>query len=217
MLTKPGDGCIIKSGGGTLREYEYSHKGIDRATQIDRKLIESNEYRRKFDNATDNPTVNKALYDSAKEMLYDRSGTRYESMRWIDGDTGEVIVEFYSMGRVPGLTGEEHELKVEYGDSVLHKLKGHNNVVTIHNHPNSTAPSVGDLNSSFLHRYTTGFVAAHDGRVFSYVSNQEISIKLYELQVKDFALDGHDMVESQMLAFADMSRNFNINVVEVKK
>jgi hypothetical protein len=50
---------------------------------------------------------------------------------------------------------------------------GHN--IIIHNHPNSTAPSAGDFNSAFSHGYTLGFVAAHDGRLFKYASQQEIN------------------------------------------
>jgi hypothetical protein len=198
-----------------MREDEYSHKGIDRAAQIDKKLIESNSYRRKFDMATDNPQVNKTLYDSAKALLYDRSGTRYESMRWIDGDSGDIITEFDSMGRLPELTGKDHELKVSYGDSVLHKLKGHNNIVVIHNHPNSTAPSAGDFNSAFLHGYSLGFVVTHNGRVFKYTSNESISDILYAKYWQRYVDQHYDDVEAQKKAIFDISRNFNITFEEV--
>jgi hypothetical protein len=102
---------IISLGGGNVLEDEYGHKGIDKETLIDRVVIEGNDYRRKFDNCTANKEVNKALFDSAKEILTARSGTRYESMRWIDGNTGKIVAAFDSMGVLPRLTGKNHEYK----------------------------------------------------------------------------------------------------------
>jgi proteasome lid subunit RPN8/RPN11 len=198
-----------------VREDELSHKGVDRAVQINRTIIDSNDYRRKFDNATDNPKLNKTLYECAKEILYDRSGTHYESMYWIDGGTGEIITSFDIMGKIPALTGKEHELVVEYTDRVLHKLKGHNNVVVIHNHPNSTAPSAGDLNSANDHGYSLGFVAAHDGRLFKYSSNQEINVTMYDLYWTELCNDGFDETIAQIKAIEKIARNADIFVTEV--
>jgi hypothetical protein len=209
--------CIIFSGGGDVREDEYSHKGIDHATQIDKKMIESNEYRRKFDNATDNPKVNKSLYKAAKEILYDRSGTHYESLYWIDGNSGEVIAKFDKMGKTPELTGVEHELKVEYSESFLRKLIGYTNIVVIHNHPNSSAPSAGDFNSAFKNSYTTGFVVTHDGRVFKYVSHESISDLIYARYWQRHAEISKNAVDAQKKAIADLSRNFNISFEEVMR
>lgn len=199
-----------------MREDEYSHKGIDRSTQIDKKTIESNSYRRKFDKATDNPIVNKQLYDIAKEILYDRSGSRYESMYWIDGNNGNIISKFDSMGKSDKLIGKEHEFKVEYSNATLNKIREYDNVIVLHNHPNSTAPSVGDLNSAYSHNYSIGFSVSHDGRVFKYISRQIIIPKLYELLVKDLTTEGFEFTEAQMKAFEEISRNFNIIVIEVK-
>ncbi|MDR0944298.1 MAG: hypothetical protein LBM41_07190 [Ruminococcus sp.] len=204
-------------GGEDVREDEYSHKGIERATQIDKNIIESNEYRRKFDNATHNPKVNKILYESAKEMLYDRSGTRYESMRWIDGDTGKIITEFNNMGKLPDLTGKDHELKVEYDDNVLHKLKGYNNVVTVHNHPNSTAPSAGDFNSAYKNGYRTGIIVAHNGRVFKYMSKQEISDIAYDITWQKYCNRGYGEIEAQIMTIEQFMRNADITFEEVLK
>jgi hypothetical protein len=198
-----------------LREDEYSHKGLDRAALINKTIIESNDYRRKFDNATDSPALNKLLYDLAKELLYKRSGTRYESMRWIDGDSLEVIAEFDSMGSIPELTGADHELKVEYGENVLHKLSGHNNIVVLHNHPNSTAPSAGDFNSAYKRGYSLGFVVTHDGRLFRYTSSHLISNSTYEVYWQEFVDDGYDEVDAQIKAIRKFEANNDIRFTEV--
>ncbi|MDR0946212.1 MAG: hypothetical protein LBM87_00495 [Ruminococcus sp.] len=197
------------------REDEYSHKGIDRAALIDKSVIESSDYKRKFDNATENPQVNKTLYTSAKEMLYDRSGTHYESMRWIDGETGEIIAKFDNMGRIDALSGKDHELKVEYGANTLHKLKGHNNIIVIHNHPNSSAPSAGDFNSAFVRGYALGFVATHDGRLFKYSSAELISEILYTKYWQRNIARHYDEVDAQIIAIKELSRNLKITFKEV--
>lgn len=198
-----------------MREDENSHKGIDRNTQINRSIINSNNYRRKFDKATDNADVNKSLYDCAKEILDLRSGTRYESMRWIDGETGIIIAEFDRMGNDPDLTGKEHELKSEYGANVLHKLIGHNNIVVIHNHPNSSAPSSNDFNSAYNHGYKTGFVVTHDGRLYKYTSNQNVSNVLYDMYCQRFQRNGCDFIDAQILAIDKLAENMDITFTEV--
>ncbi|MDR0986953.1 MAG: hypothetical protein LBL98_04580 [Ruminococcus sp.] len=198
-----------------LLEDELSHKGIDKAVQINKVIINSNEYRRKFDNATDNPKVNKTLYECAKEILYDRSGSTYESMWWIDGETGEVIAKFNSMGKIPALTGKEHELKVTYGGNILRKLKGYNNIIVIHNHPNSSAPSVGDFNSAYLRGYSMGFVATHDGRLFRYSSHQKISDYMYDFVWKKYISRGYAELEAQIMAIEQFARDSEITFEEV--
>jgi hypothetical protein len=198
-----------------VREDEYSHKGIERTAQIDKTIIESNDFRRKFDNATNNHTVNKTLYLSAKEMLYDRSGTMYETMYWIDGDTGSVITKFDKMGRNKDLTGKNHELKVEYGRNILNKLRGYNNIITIHNHPNSSAPSAGDFNSANKHGYRSGFVVTHNGRLFKYSSERVITDNLYQVYWLEFVEAGYGEIEAQIKAIEKISDTGDINFTEV--
>ncbi|MDE6709376.1 MAG: hypothetical protein K2J76_02675, partial [Oscillospiraceae bacterium] len=71
---------------------EYQRYGRNKDTLINKTYIDSGEYRRKFDNITDNPEINKALYDCAKTALKHRSGTEFEDMYWIDGGTGEILL-----------------------------------------------------------------------------------------------------------------------------
>jgi hypothetical protein len=198
-----------------MLEDEYSHKNIDRSTQINITVINSNEYRRKFDNATNNPRVNKTLYEVAKMILTARSGTHYESMYWIDGETGKIITQFVDMGRDSNLTGSEHELKVEYGKNILRRLKGHNNIVVIHNHPNSTAPSVGDFNSAYKNNYAIGFVVTHNGRIYRYTSGQEISDVAYDIMWQKYFNRGLDEFDAQIKSIEQLMIDADITFEEV--
>ena len=81
--------CKLKDERGDLY-YNYPLESEYTAEEM-KQLIESGEYKRKFDNATDNPNVNKSLYICAKNALKHRSGTELEDMYWLDSESGGVI------------------------------------------------------------------------------------------------------------------------------
>lgn len=89
-LTDGVESDIINIGSGNV-SLEYQRYGRNKNTLINHSYIESGEYRRKFDKLTDNSEVNKTLYNCAKAALNHRSGTEFEDMYWIDGDTGNVL------------------------------------------------------------------------------------------------------------------------------
>lgn len=82
---------IIKAGSDELA-LENQRYGRNKSTTINNAYIESGEYRRKFDNMTDNSEVNRSLYNCAKTALKHRSGTAYEDMYWIDSVTGRILL-----------------------------------------------------------------------------------------------------------------------------
>ncbi len=53
----------------------------DNMALVHKTYIESGRYKRKFDNATDNSDVNKALYEAAKKALKHRSRTELKDKR----------------------------------------------------------------------------------------------------------------------------------------
>lgn len=56
----------------TLENQRY---GRNKAALVNKKYIESGDYRAKFDRITENPEINRILYAKAKEILLHRSGT----------------------------------------------------------------------------------------------------------------------------------------------
>ena len=81
---------IIKVGSDSVA-FENQRYGRNKSTLVNKTYIESGDYRRKFDKISNNQDVNRVLYNKSKEMLEHRSGTLFEDMYWIDGETGEVI------------------------------------------------------------------------------------------------------------------------------
>lgn len=185
---------------------EYQRYGRNKETLINKRYIESGEYRRKFDCATDNPKVNQTLYKCAKKALKHRIGTVFEDMYWIDGDTGEILFS---------VTDSALERTIAYTNNIKKSVKKHDNVITIHTHPSSMPPSIEDFNSCLSNGYRECFVACHDGKLFKYLSKEKVSPELYELYIKRFRKYGYEEFNAQISALNQIKENYNIEYEEV--
>lgn len=101
---------------------EFQRYGRNKNTLVNKTYLESGEYRRKFDQISDNIAVNRSLYLKSKEALQHRSGTAYEDMFWIDEKTGTVILE---------MTDSHVERAILYTDRIQKIVKSNNNIITI--------------------------------------------------------------------------------------
>ena len=187
---------------------EYQRYGRNKNTLVNKSYIESGEYRRKFDNASDDPAVNKVLYDCAKKALKHRSGTELEDMYWIDGDTGSII---YSALDSTEERAVEYTLKIK---NILRKENGRK-IITLHTHPNSMPPSIEDFNSCFAHGYDSGYVICHNGKVFRYHAKECVSPALYKLHIQNYLDDGYDEFEAQIKTLEKIKSNYAIYFEEV--
>ena len=187
----------------TLENQRY---GRNKDTLVNKTYIDSGEYRRKYDNATNNPDVNKALYDCAKTALKHRSGTALEDMYWLDGDTGNIILS---------VTDSTDERAIVYTEKIKNAIKSKKNIITIHTHPSSMPPSASDLNSNFKNNYKMGFVACHNGKIFGYTSNEIFSEQLNNMYIQKFIKQGYTEFEAQLKALEKLSETFDFKVWEV--
>lgn len=185
---------------------EYQRYGRNKDTVVNKSYIDSGEYKRKFDNATSNPDVNKSLYNYSKTALKHRSGTKYEDMYWIDSNSGKVVLS---------VTDSTEESAIIYSDRIKSTLKKNKNIISLHTHPNSMPPSIADLNSCFSNNYKVGFVACHNGKVFGYTSNEVVSERLYTMYIQKFLNNGFDEYESQIRTLNILSQSYDIRVWEV--
>jgi len=196
---------IIKARSGSVA-LENQRYGRNKVTLVNKTYIESGEYKRKFDNISENKAVNKTLYDCAKAALKHRSGTKFEDMYWIDGNTGEIIASALNEKETSGVVKSKRRNKV---------LARYGNIYAIHSHPASMPPSATDFNCFFEQGYSKAFVACHDGTLYSYTSEQEVSIELYNLYVSKFASNGYSEKEAQLKALAKLKENHKIYFWEV--
>lgn len=205
-VDKSGKSGIIKTEEVKDVALENQRYGRNKDTLVNKAYIESGEYRRKFDNATDNADVNKTLYECAKKALKHRSGTVYEDMYWIDGNTGKIILS---------ITDSSDERTIVYTDKIRSALKNNDNIVTVHTHPSSMPPSIDDFNSCYNNGYSIGFIACHNGKLFKYSSQQAVRKTLYDLYVGDFLDEGLDEFDAQKKALEKISENHLIKFEEV--
>jgi SPP1 gp7 family putative phage head morphogenesis protein len=204
-VDKSGESGIIKAGSDEVA-LENQRYGRNKSTTINNTYIESGEYRRKFDNMTDNSEVNRSLYNCAKTALKHRSGTAYEDMYWIDSETGRILLS---------VTDSTDERTIIYTDKIKKAILSQQNAITLHTHPSSMPPSISDLNSCFKNGYKKGFIACHNGKIFGYTANEEVNERIYNMYIESFLKDGFDEYDAQMKALNKLSQTYDISVWEV--
>ena len=188
------------------REIEEQRHGRNKNTTINHTYINSGKYRNKFDNISNNLLLNRLLYKLAKKMLLHRSGTLYEDMYWIDLNTMEIIAEE---------TNTDIEEEIVYSKNTSDVVKKHNNLLTIHSHPNSFPPSISDFNSNFSNSYSVGIIICHDGKIYMYSAAEEISRDYYNLTVAEYIKQGYNECDAQIKALEEIKDKFNIRFKEV--
>ena len=187
---------------------ENQRYGRNKSTQINSAYIESGEYRRKFVNLTPNDEVNRVLYAKAKEMLKHRSGTLYEDMYWIDGDTGKIIAREIN---------SETEQQIVYSNAVRKTVSSYKggNLIAIHTHPHSMPPSAADFNSCYRGGYACGYIACHNGKLYGYSSDEKIPVTIYNAYVERFVKVGNSESDAQEKAIERIKKNYKIDFWEV--
>ena len=185
---------------------ELQRKGRNKDTVINHTYIESSDYRRKFDCVSEDKRLNRLIYVISKEMLKHRSGTLYEDMYWIDIDTCQVIAKEIN---------SKFEHKVIYSKATKKAIKKYKHILTIHSHPESGPPSVEDLNCNLKFTYELGIVCCHDGRIFSYRSNQYVGEFYYKLLVGQYEKSGYNHVDAQIEALKEIQEKYDVVVKEV--
>lgn len=190
-----------------LLENEDQRAGKNKETSINKQYIESGEYRQKFDLITTSKSINRILYQKAKEMLMHRSGTEYEDMYWIDINSGDVICSKLD---------ETNIREVRHTKSIDKKLKKCGAVLAIHTHPHSMPPSVEDFNSFVKAGYKLGIVICHDGSIYRYCSIREISEQLMMLYINKYYLKTGNEKEAQIMALNRFVEMGDIFYEEIK-
>ena len=189
-----------------IEKQEVQRYGRDKDTVINHTYINGGEYRNKFDQISNNKTLNRKVYQIAKKMLNHRSGTEYEDMYWLDIDSMKIIA-FEINQRV--------KRRIQYSKSTEKAISTYENILVIHTHPNSMPPSSADFNSALKNKYQICVVCCHDGKIFLYQSRRYIVELAFKLTVAKYKKMGYDEYESQMKALKEYEQKSDILVREV--
>lgn len=133
------------------------------AININEEYIASQEYRMKYHGITGDHKIDDKIYEYAKEILENKSGSVFEELVLLDADTGDLIL---------AIRDSKIENKVVYTQKIesiikSEKKKGRN-IIAIHNHPEGYPPTADDAVSALVRGYNKGVVCGHNGKLYTY-------------------------------------------------
>lgn len=149
---------------------EESKKGVIADTKMNRPRIEASEYRRRIDQLGETPEISRIIHKEMKEAVNHRSGTKYEDLIFIHSKTGETL-----------RANEFEEIATAKPTKAMLKMLNRTKageIIAIHNHPNSSVPSLGDIMVAHQRGYKYGVIACHNGNIFKYSIIGEIDAGL---------------------------------------
>ncbi len=127
---------------------------------VDKQIIDSSNYRKMFDKLGENSKTTRSIFQQAKAILNHRSGSDFEDLSFIDSITGKFLTRTdYSV--------ERQCIPSKQMMDMVKKAKP-NTIIAIHNHPNSSVPSLDDINSAWKKKYKYGIIACHNGSIYKY-------------------------------------------------
>lgn len=187
-----------------INENEEQKSKVVTKAKINEQYINSLEYRKQFDNLTDNAEVNKTIYECSKNMLKHRDGTMYEDMYFIDKNTGKIIASSTKINK---------ESEVGYNKEIKKALSNYDmsQIIAIHNHPSGMPPSAGDFNAALRNGYYEGYTIGHDGSIIRYRAGKEpIDMESYILRLAIGGKNTYNEYDRQMLVLKEFKDRYGI-------
>lgn len=158
---------------GVINENEKSSRR-NNPTSINFDIINSPEYKEKFKGISGNSETDSLICEKARDMLKHRNNTYYEDMYLFDSEAKTVVgVQTHSTVTQ----------KVTYNDSLKSAIKNHkpNTLISMHNHPESKAPSGSDFSSCGQRKYKKGVICCHNGDVYIYQVGKSLLLQIYSI------------------------------------
>ncbi len=160
-------------------KYDYE------ASVIDRKKIASAEYQNKFNSLGENKQITRSIRAKAKDMLRHRSGTQYEDLAYVNTKTGKTYINKSYNKVATAKPNKEMNKALKAADDYT--------IVGIHNHPNSSTPSIDDIHAAISRKYKYGLVVGHNGTIFKYTITgpvNEVNADIYLAKINTLFYNG---------------------------
>lgn len=151
-------------------EKESSLSKEEKETQINRNLIYSDKFIRAIQSLNESKECTRTIIEVSRKMLEHHSGDRYEDLYFIDSANNTLKFQDNYYTEIQ---------KVEPTKSMIKMLDEGTSVIGIHNHPNSTIPSLDDFYVCQERGYKYGLVFCHNGSIYKYrIVNSLIDINI---------------------------------------
>lgn len=122
--------------------------------------INSPEYRRKISSIENDNKASREIFNCIRDMLVHRTGTEYEDLAFINSATYKSLVRTDYNVKKQCVPSKKMISMVE--NSAPHTI------IAIHNHPNSSVPSLDDIYNAYKKKYKYGIIACHNGYIYKY-------------------------------------------------
>jgi hypothetical protein len=165
-------------------------KTADNNNQVDLEYLNSAEYKAKFDNITNDKSLNNSLYKYSKAILTHRNKTNKEDLYLIDSLTGKLF---------GSITNSKTDYGVKYTNKIQKKLQSFSKgrLISIHNHPTNNPPTGSDFGSAGANGYKIGVVVCHNGKVFTYrVGDIPFTSNSFDKYVDSYIKKGYNEIEA---------------------
>lgn len=193
----------------STKSIEKSYTDGVGSPNVNLDYIQSQEYKNKFSSITDNPIVNKAIYERSKAALIHQNGKFTEDLSIIDEN-----------GNFVGGTSSKIDNETKYTNALNKKIFTYpkNSLIAIHNHGTNFAPTGSDLASAGFHRYKFGIVCCHDGKIYKYsVQNAKVfTRKLFDDTVDKYEKRRYTKEAAIIQTLNDFKRDYGIEWSEIK-
>lgn len=177
--------------------------------KVNLDYIDSQEYKNKFSLISNDPLVNKAIYERSKAALTHQNGKYTEDLSIID-ESGKLI----------GNTSSKIDHETKYTTSLNKIIFSHpqNSLIAIHNHGTNFAPTGSDLTSAGFHKYKFGIVCCHDGKIFKYsVQNAKaFTREMFDNTVDKYEKRRYTKEKAIIQTLNDFERDYGIEWSEIK-
>lgn len=132
------------------------------AYKVNIKHIDTKRYKKKVRSAV-GKDAEEGAYKAIHRMLIHRNETAMEDLYAIDLSNGRVISSILN-------SKEEQRVVItsKFQDAMTKAKSKGKEIALIHNHPGSSMPSAGDIESFAKSGASMGIVACHDGTIYKY-------------------------------------------------
>lgn len=175
------------------------------ANVVDLDYIKSEDFRKKFNQITDNSAVNDALRKYATAMLTHRNGTDGEDLYIIDTQ-GNLVIR-----KISGKN--ELGVKISEDESSALRMRYPNGAIGIHNHPTNILPTGSDFAAAGYRKYKFGIVATHTGKVYKYaVGNKPFLPRMLDDRIDKYTKSPYNLnvEKAHMRALNEMVKEYGI-------
>lgn len=172
------------------------------------RLLSNSRYRGKVYSLTSDKKLQREYYERISKMLRHRGGSNGEDLCLYNTRSGKWCIS----------TSGKKRSRPEYTDAIKKFITNskNNEIIAFHNHPESTPPSISDLNAAFRNGYKEAFTIGHNGNIYRYTPPKtEIDSIIFEKRLEKYIRMGYNTNDSMMRTYKDLQPLYEFNIVEV--